>query len=120
MIARMMRSSLVEELGEDYVDSARAKVAVRTPGDPPTTRCNALVPTVTVIGLSLGVFFVAPSSSRSSSDGRARPVGHRRRPAWGPRDGHGLRPGNQHRVPVVNLVVDVVYAYLDRRAVAWT
>ena len=36
VIARMMQSSLVEELGEDYVDSARAKRLSERPGDPPT------------------------------------------------------------------------------------
>jgi peptide/nickel transport system permease protein len=55
MIVRMMRSSLVDEFGQDYVDSARAKglperLVVRR-----HARRNALIPTVTVIGLSIGI-----------------------------------------------------------------
>ncbi|SDH33197.1 peptide/nickel transport system permease protein [Sinosporangium album] len=54
MIVRMMRSSLVDELGRDYVDAARAKglperIVIRR-----HARRNALVPTVTVIGLAVG------------------------------------------------------------------
>lgn len=55
MIVRMMRSSLVEEFGRDYVDAARAKglperLVVRR-----HARRNAMIPTVTVIGLAVGI-----------------------------------------------------------------
>ena len=56
IIARMTRSSLLEVLGQDYVRTARAKglkersVVVRH------GMRNALLPVVTVIGLSLGAF----------------------------------------------------------------
>jgi peptide/nickel transport system permease protein len=56
IIARMTRSSLLEVLGLDYVRTARAKglkersVVVRH------GMRNALLPVVTVIGLSLGAF----------------------------------------------------------------
>jgi peptide/nickel transport system permease protein len=55
VIARMMRSSMVEEMEEDYIDTARAKglperIVVRR-----HARRNALVPTVTVIGMAWGV-----------------------------------------------------------------
>ena len=55
IIARMMRSSLVEQLGQDYVDAARAKglperIVVRR-----HARRNALIPTITVIGLMFGI-----------------------------------------------------------------
>ncbi len=54
IIARMTRSSLLEVLGQDYIRTARAK------GLPPADRDvrhglrNAMLPVVTVIGLSIG------------------------------------------------------------------
>ena len=116
IIARMMRSALVEELQQDYVDAARAKglaeriVLVRH------ARRNALVPTVTVIGLTFGfllqgtitveIIFRWPGLGRWMADSVLR--------------------GDQATLMtyvlftsvlflVVNLVVDVVYAHLDRR-----
>ena len=55
VIARMMRSSLVEEMGEDYVDTARAKGLPERLVIRRHARRNALIPTVTVIGLSWGI-----------------------------------------------------------------
>lgn len=118
IIARMMRSSLVEELGEDYVDAARAKglperLVVRR-----HARRNALIPTVTVIGLTWGfllqgtvvveLIFNWPGLGRWMTDAVLR--------------------GDQATIMayvlvtsviflLVNLVVDVAYAYLDRRVV---
>jgi peptide/nickel transport system permease protein len=118
VIARMMRSSLVEELGEDYVDTARAKGLPERLVIRRHARRNALVPTVTVIGLSWGVLlqgsvvvevvFRWPGLGRWATDGVLR----------------GDRATIMAFVLVtavvflvVNLVVDVVYAYLDRRVV---
>jgi ABC-type dipeptide/oligopeptide/nickel transport system permease component len=118
IIARMMRSSLVEELNEDYVDAARAKglperIVLRR-----HARRNALIPTVTVIGLSFGfllqgtvvveIIFRWPGLGRWMADAVLR--------------------GDQATIMayvmftsvlflVVNLAVDVMYAYLDRRVV---
>ncbi|MQB01760.1 MAG: ABC transporter permease subunit [Actinobacteria bacterium] len=118
IIARMMRSSLVEELGEDYVDAARAKglperLVVRR-----HARRNALIPTMTVIGLTWGfllqgtvvveLIFNWPGLGRWMTDAVLR--------------------GDQATIMayvlvtsviflLVNLVVDVAYAYLDRRVV---
>lgn len=118
IIARMMRSSLVEELGEDYVDAARAKglperLVVRR-----HARRNALMPTITVIGLTWGfllqgtvvveLIFNWPGLGRWMTD--------------------AVLQGDQATIMayvlvtsviflVVNLVVDVTYAYLDRRVV---
>jgi ABC-type dipeptide/oligopeptide/nickel transport system permease component len=118
VIARMLRSSLVEELGEDYVVASRAKglperLVVRRHALP-----NALVPTVTVIGLSWGILlqgvvvvelvFRWPGMGRWATDAILR----------------GDRATILAFVLVtsvvfltVNLIVDVVYAYLDRRVV---
>src|SRR5688572_30364161 len=54
IITRMMRSSLVEELNEDYVDAARAKGLPERLVLKRHARRNALIPTMTVIGLSFG------------------------------------------------------------------
>ncbi len=52
VVARMLRSSLVAALGEDYVRTARAKgVGERTVVTAHALR-NALIPTVTVLGLT--------------------------------------------------------------------
>jgi peptide/nickel transport system permease protein len=118
IIARMMRSSLVEELSEDYVDAARAKglperIVVRR-----HARRNALMPTITVIGLTWGfllqgtvvveLIFNWPGLGRWMTD--------------------AVLQGDQATIMayvlvtsviflLVNLVVDVTYAYLDRRVV---
>jgi ABC-type dipeptide/oligopeptide/nickel transport system permease component len=116
IIARMMRSSLVEELQEDYVDAARAKGLAERLVLRRHARRNALIPTVTVIGLSFGfllqgsvvveIIFQWPGIGRWMADSVLR--------------------GDQATIMayvlftsvlflVVNLVVDVIYAYLDRR-----
>lgn len=118
IIARMMRSSLVEELQEDYVDAARAKGLPERLVLRRHARRNALIPTVTVIGLTFGfllqgavvaeIIFRWPGLGRWMADAVLR--------------------GDQATIMayvmftsvlflVVNLVVDVVYAYLDRRVV---
>lgn len=118
IITRMMRSSLVEELNEDYVDAARAKglpekIVLRR-----HARRNALIPTITVIGLSFGfllqgtvvveIIYQWPGLGRWLADAVLR--------------------GDQATIMAyvlftsvlfltVNLIVDIVYAYLDRRVV---
>jgi ABC-type dipeptide/oligopeptide/nickel transport system permease component len=116
IIARMMRSSLVEELGQDYVDAARAKglperVVVRR-----HARRNALLPTITVIGLMFGILiegsvvveiiFLWPGMGKWLSD--------------------AVLQGDQATTMayvlftavlmlVLNLIVDVLYAHFDHR-----
>ena len=118
IIARMMRSSLVEELQEDYVDAARAKGLPERLVLKRHARRNALIPTVTVIGLTFGfllqgavvaeIIFQWPGLGRWMADAVLR--------------------GDQATIMAyvmftsvlflfVNLAVDVVYAYLDRRVV---
>lgn len=118
IIARMMRSSLVEALQEDYVDAARAKGLPERLVLRRHARRNALMPTVTVIGLSFGfllqgtvvaeIIFRWPGLGRWMADSVLR--------------------GDQATIMayvlftsvlflVVNLIVDVVYAYLDRRVI---
>ena len=67
----IMRSSLLDELGEDYLTTARAKglrdVQVRNRH---AVR-NALLPTTTVVALSIGFVVSGRSPSRPSSRSRA-------------------------------------------------
>ncbi len=116
IIARMMRSSLVEELGQDYVDAARAKglperIVVRR-----HARRNAWIPTITVIGLTFGILvegtvvveiiFLWPGLGKWLSD--------------------AVLQGDQATTMAyvlftavlmlfLNLLVDVLYAHFDRR-----
>lgn len=55
ILTRMVRSSVIEELGEDYVRTARAKgVSERTVLYKHVLK-NGLIPVVTILGLQLGV-----------------------------------------------------------------
>ena len=55
ILTRMVRSSVIEELGEDYVRTARAKgVGERTVLFKHVLK-NGLIPVVTILGLQLGV-----------------------------------------------------------------
>lgn len=118
IITRMMRSSLAEELNEDYVDAARAKGLPERLVLRRHARRNALIPTVTVIGLGFGfllqgsvvveIIFIWPGLGRWMADAVLR--------------------GDQATIMayvlftsilflIVNLIVDILYAYLDRRVV---
>jgi peptide/nickel transport system permease protein len=55
LLTRMVRSSVIEEMGEDYVRTARAKgLGERTVVYKHVLK-NGLIPVVTVLGLQLGV-----------------------------------------------------------------
>lgn len=56
IIARMTRSSMLEVLGQDYVRTAKAKGLPRNKVILKHALRNALLPLVTIIGLSLGSF----------------------------------------------------------------
>lgn len=121
IITRMMRSSLVEALTEEYVDAARAKGLPERLVLRRHARRNALIPTVTVIGLAFGfllqgtvvveIIFRWPGLGRWMADAVLR--------------------GDQATIMayvmftsvlflLVNLIVDVMYAYLDRRVALGT
>ena len=70
ILTRMIRSSVIEELGEDYVRTARAKgLSERTVVYKHVLK-NGLIPVVTILGLQLGVLLAGASSRRRSSVGR--------------------------------------------------
>ena len=55
ILTRMVRSSVIEELGEDYVRTARAKGLSETTVVYKHVLKNGLIPVVTVLGLQFGV-----------------------------------------------------------------
>jgi ABC-type dipeptide/oligopeptide/nickel transport system permease component len=55
ILTRLVRSSVIEELGEDYVRTARAKGLSETKVVYKHVLKNGLIPVVTVLGLQLGI-----------------------------------------------------------------
>jgi ABC-type dipeptide/oligopeptide/nickel transport system permease component len=116
IIARMMRSALVEELQQDYGDAARAKGLAERIVLKRHARRNALVPTVTVIGLTFGFLLQGTITVEIIY----------RWPGLGRWMADSVLRGDQATLMtyvlftsvlflLVNLIVDVVYASLDRR-----
>jgi peptide/nickel transport system permease protein len=116
LIARMTRSSMLEVLGQDYIRTAQAK------GNPPFRVVarhalrNAMIPTVTVVGLATGVLlagavvtetvFALPGVGRlvvSSVLRRDYPVIQ------------GVLMFAAVIYVLVNLLIDILYVYLDPR-----
>jgi ABC-type dipeptide/oligopeptide/nickel transport system permease component len=118
IVTRMMRSSLLEEMGKDYVDAARARglperLVVRR-----HARRNAFIPTITVIGLSIGIMFEGTVVVEQIFGW----------PGLGSWMAASVLSGDEATTMAfviftsilflsVNLVVDVTYGYLDRRVV---
>lgn len=118
IVTRMMRSSLLEEMGKDYVDAARARglperLVVRR-----HARRNAFIPTITVIGLSIGIMFEGTVVVETIFGW----------PGLGSWMADSVLSGDQATTMafviftsilflIINIVVDVMYGYLDRRVV---
>jgi peptide/nickel transport system permease protein len=118
IVTRMMRSSLLEEMGRDYVDAARARglperLVVRR-----HARRNAFIPTITVIGLSIGIMFEGTVVVETIFGW----------PGLGSWMADSVLSGDQATTLafviftsilflMINLGVDVLYGYLDRRVV---
>ena len=116
LIARMARSSMLEVLGQDYIRTARAKglrqrVVVMKHGFR-----NALLPLVTVIGLSLGGLLGGAVLTETVFN--LSGVGRILYDAITARD-YGIVQAFTVVIAVffviLNLLVDVSYAYLDPR-----
>jgi peptide/nickel transport system permease protein len=116
IIARMMRSSLIEELQQDYVDAARAKGLPERLVLKRHARRNALVPTVTVIGLTIAFLMQGAIAAEIIF----------RWPGLGRWMASAVVRGDQATIMtyvlftsvlflVANLIVDVIYAKLDPR-----
>jgi peptide/nickel transport system permease protein len=116
IIARMTRSSLLDELGLDYVRTARAKglrdrsVVLRHGFR------NAVLPVVTIIGLQLGGLFGGAVLTETIFN--LAGVGRAITEAIGARD-YAVIQGFTLVIALgfvfVNLMVDLSYAYLDPR-----
>jgi peptide/nickel transport system permease protein len=118
IIVRMMRSSMVEAMSEEYVDAARAKGLPERLVIRRHARRNAFVPTTTVIGLSFGFLLQGAVAVELIF----------RWPGLGQWVTSAILSGDQATIMAyvlitafifmtVNLAVDVAYAYLDRRVV---
>lgn len=116
IIARMTRSSLLEVLGQDYVRTARAKgLGERVILTRHALR-NALLPVVTIIGLSLGFLLSGAVLTETifgfSGVGRALYDGITARD-YAVIQGFTLVTAVVFLV--INLVVDILYGFLDPR-----
>ena len=114
LVMRYTRASMLEAFRQDYVTTARAKGLTETVVVRHAFR-NALIPLITIIGLSLPELLAARSSPRRSSSG----------PAWAAR----MRAVNARDYPLVlgvilvtacmvlisNLISDLCYAVADPR-----
>ena len=118
IIVRMMRSSMVEAMSEEYVDAARTKGLPERLVIKRHARRNALVPTTTVIGLSFGFLLQGSVAVELIF----------RWPGLGQWVTSAILAGDQATIMayvlitafifmMVNLAVDIAYAYLDRRVV---
>jgi dipeptide transport system permease protein len=116
VIARMTRSSMLEVLNEDYVRTARAKgLAPRRVIGVHALR-NALLPVVTVIGLSVSGLMAGAVLTETIFSWPG--VGHWLIDSIGRRDYPALQGGVMLISTVVigvNLIVDVVYGVIDPR-----
>ena len=116
LIARMSRSSMLEVLGQDYIRTARAKgLKQRTVVIRHALR-NALLPIVTVVGLSLGGLLGGAVLTETVFN--LAGVGRILYEAITARD-YGIVQAFTVVIAVffvvLNLIVDISYAYLDPR-----
>jgi peptide/nickel transport system permease protein len=116
LIARMTRSAMLEVLGQDYIRTARAKGLARRAVILKHAFRNALLPLATVIGLSLGGLLggavLTETVFNLSGVGRILYDGITARD-------YGIVQGFTVVIAiffvVLNLIVDISYAYLDPR-----
>jgi peptide/nickel transport system permease protein len=116
IIARMTRSSMLEVLGQDYIRTARAKGLTRRVVVMKHAFRNALLPLVTVIGLSLGGLLGGAVLTETVFN--LSGVGRILYEAITARD-YGIVQAFTVVIAiffvVLNLIVDISYAYLDPR-----
>jgi dipeptide transport system permease protein len=116
VIARMTRSSMLEVLSEDYVRTARAKGLKPARVIGVHALRNALLPVVTVIGLSVSALMAGAVLTETIFSWPG--VGHWLIDSIGRRDYPALQGGVlliSAVVVLVNLMVDLVYGVIDPR-----
>jgi peptide/nickel transport system permease protein len=116
IITRIMRNSMLEVLGLDYVKTARAKGLPERTVTRKHARRNAMIPTTTVIGLSFGGLLGGAVLTESIFN-------------WPGLGRYSVQAITGDDIPailgfvlitaiiyvLVNLIVDILYAYLDPR-----
>ncbi len=116
LIARMTRSSLLDVLGLDYVRTARAKGLAEQAIIMRHAFRNALIPVVTIVGLSLGALLGGAVLTETIFNFAG--VGRIMFDAIQARD-YAVVQGFTLVIAVIyvvlNLVVDITYAFLDPR-----
>jgi peptide/nickel transport system permease protein len=116
LIARMTRSSMLDVLGQDYIRTARAKGLPRSKVVLKHALRNALLPLVTIIGLSLGSFLGGAVLTETIFG--LSGVGRILYEAITARD-YGIVQSFTVVIAVffvlLNLIVDISYIYLDPR-----
>ncbi len=116
LIARMTRSSMLDVLGQDYVRTARAKGLPRSKVVLKHALRNALLPLVTIIGLSLGSFLGGAVLTETIFG--LSGVGRILYEAITARD-YGIVQSFTVVIAIffvlLNLIVDISYVYLDPR-----
>ncbi|MCU0486915.1 MAG: ABC transporter permease [Anaerolineales bacterium] len=116
IIARMTRSSMLDVLGQDYVRTARAKGLPRHKVVLKHALRNALLPLVTIIGLSLGSFLGGAVLTETIFG--LSGVGRILYEAITARD-YGIVQSFTVVIAIffvlLNLIVDISYVYLDPR-----
>jgi dipeptide transport system permease protein len=116
VIARMTRSSMLEVLSEDYVRTARAKGLAPWRVVGLHALRNAMIPVVTVIGLSVGALMAGAVLTETIFSWPG--VGKWLIEAIGRRDYPSLQGGVMlvsSVVILVNLIVDVLYGVINPR-----
>ncbi|WP_432877623.1 ABC transporter permease [Kribbella sp. CA-245084] len=116
VIARFVRASLLEQLGADYVRTARAKGAPRWAVIVKHALRNALIPTMTVVGIQFGVLL---GGTVIIEQVFARPgMGQLVTSAVGNRDYNvvqGVVLVLVGAFTLINLLVDMAYGLVDPR-----
>jgi len=116
LIARMTRSSMLEVLGQDYIRTARAKGLIQRIVIMKHAFRNALLPLVTVIGLSLGGLLGGAVLTETVFN--LSGVGRIIYDSITARD-YGIVQAFTVVIAIffvaLNLLVDISYAYLDPR-----
>jgi peptide/nickel transport system permease protein len=116
LLARMTRSMMLETLGEDYVRTARAKGLNRPAVVIRHALRNALIPLVTVVGLSFAVLLGGAVITEQVFN--IPGVGRLLIQAIGRRD-YPLVQGIVLMIALIyvliNLMVDIIYGVLDPR-----
>jgi peptide/nickel transport system permease protein len=116
LIARMTRSSMLEVLGQDYIRTARAKGLIQRIVVMKHAFRNALLPLVTVVGLSLGGLLGGAVLTETVFN--LSGVGRIIYDSITARD-YGIVQAFTVVIAIffvaLNLIVDISYAYLDPR-----